>query len=204
MRELTCLLLGALLQAALLFGQTSSGASNVTGRVTDATGAVIAGAVATLTDISTNTSKTTQTNSSGLYLFNDVKPGIYDISVTNPGLRKAVVRRQEVLVATSMTVDVALEVGGTTEVVEVRAEAGAELQTLNATMGSTVSAEGLLELPTINRDVSSLLFLHPMTAPTFGAEDNIHSGQVAGNMSDQNTYFLDGGNSSSASRAILP
>ena len=186
-----------LLSTALLSGQTSSGSSSVTGRVTDATGAVIAGASVTLTDISTNISKTTQSNSAGLYVFNEVNPGTYDISVTNAGFRKAVIRRQEVLVATSMTVDVSLEVGGATEVVEVKAEAGAELQTLNATMGQTVIAEGLLELPTINRDVSGLLFLQPMTAPTFGAEDNIHSGQVGGNMSDQNTYLLDGGNSTS-------
>ena len=195
--KLTCFLLSILLSTALLLGQTSSGSSSVTGRVTDATGAVVPGASVTLTDTSTNISKTTQSNSAGLYLFNEVNPGVYDITVTNGGFRKAVVRHQEVLVATSMTVDVALEVGGATEVVEVRAEAGAELQTLNATMGQTITSEGMLELPTINRDVSGLLFLQPMTAPTFGAEGNITSGQVAGNMSDQNTYFLDGGNSTS-------
>jgi len=193
--KLTCLTLGVLLSAALLFGQT--GASSVTGRVTDATGAVVTGASVTLTDVSTNISTTAKTNTSGLYLFNEVNPGTYDITVVNAGFRKAVVRRQEVLTATAMTVDFALEVGGTTEVVEVTAEAGAELQTLNATMGQTISSQGMLELPSINRDVSSLLFLQPMTAPTFAAEGNITSGQVAGNMSDQNTYYLDGGNATS-------
>ncbi|HTQ54789.1 MAG TPA: carboxypeptidase-like regulatory domain-containing protein [Bryobacteraceae bacterium] len=195
--KLTFLLLGVFLSAAMLLGQTSSGSSSVTGRVTDATGAVIPGAVVTLTDTSTNISRSTQTNPSGLYLFNDVNPGTYDISVTNAGFRKAVIRRQTVLVATTMTVDVQLEVGAAAEVVEVTAQAGAELQTLNATMGTTVTGQGLLDLPTINRDVNSLLFLQPMTAPTFNAEGNITSGQVAGNMSDQNTYYLDGGNATS-------
>ena len=194
--KLTCLTLGVLLSAALLFGQT--GASSVTGRVTDATGAVVTGAAVTITEVSTNISKTTKTNTSGLYLFNEVDPGTYDITVVNAGFRKAVIRHQEVLTATAMTVDIALEVGGTTEVVEVTAEAGAELQTLNATMGQTISGQGMLELPSINRDVSSLLFLQPMTAPTFGgAEGNVTSGQVAGNMADQNTYYLDGGNATS-------
>ena len=193
--KLTCLTLGVLLSAALLFGQT--GASSVTGRVTDATGAVVTGAAVTITEVSTNISKTTKTNTSGLYLFNEVEPGTYDITVVNAGFRKSVIRHQEVLTATAMTVDVALEVGGTTEVVEVTAEAGAELQTLNATMGQTITSQGMLELPSINRDVSSLLFLQPMTAPTFAAENNITSGQVAGNMSDQNTYYLDGGNATS-------
>lgn len=169
----------------------------MTGRVTDATGAVIPGATVTITQTSTNTSVTTTTNASGLYIFNNVNPGTYDISVISKGFRKAVVRHQEVLTATAMTVDVSLEVGGATEVVEVTAEAGAELQTLNATMGSTITSQHLLDLPTINRDVNSLLFLQPMTAPTFGTEGNISSGQVAGNMSDQNTYLLDGGNATS-------
>src|SRR5580693_4261965 len=114
MCKLTCLLPGVLVSTALLFGQT--GASSVTGRVTDATGAVVPGAAVTMTDVSTNIPKTTQTNPAGLYLFNDVNPGTYDITVTNSGFRKAVVRHQEVLVATSMTVDVSLEVGGATEV----------------------------------------------------------------------------------------
>ena len=195
--NLTALLFGILLSTALLFGQTSTGASSLTGRVTDATGAVVPNAVVSITENSTSTSTTTKTNSSGLYLFNDLQPGSYDITVTSQGFRKAVVRHQSILVATAMTVDVALEVGGATEVVEVTAEAGAELQTLNATMGTSMESKGLLELPTINRDVNSLLFLQPMTAPTFNAEGNITSGQVAGNMSDQNTYFLDGGNATS-------
>ena len=197
MSKLTYCLLGFLLFAAMLFGQGATGSSSVSGRVTDPSGAVIAGAMVTITDISTSISKTTQTNTSGLYLFNDVSSGLYDVAVTSPGFRKEVIRRQDVLVATAITVNVALEVGGATEVVEVTAESGAELQTLNATMGQTITSEGLLELPTINRDVSSLLFLQPMTAPTFSAEGNVTSGQVAGNMSDQNSYFLDGGNSTS-------
>ena len=93
--KLTCLTLGVLLSAALLFGQT--GASSVTGRVTDATGAVVTGAAVTITEVSTNISKTTKTNTSGLYLFNEVEPGTYDITVVNAGFRKSVIRHQEVL-----------------------------------------------------------------------------------------------------------
>ena len=188
----------SLLAPALILGQTSTGSSSLTGRVTDPSGAVIAGASVTITETSTNISRTLQSNAAGLYLFNNVDPGTYDISVTAPGFRKAVIARQQVLVATTITVNVSLEVGQATEVVEVHSEAGAELQTDNATMGSTITSADLMNLPTINRDVNSLLFLQPMTAPTFGnAMSNITSGQVAGNMSDQNTYFLDGGNATS-------
>jgi len=186
------------MSTVLLFGQGGTGASSVTGRITDNTGAVLVGATVTLTDTSTNIAQTAQSNSAGLYLFNSVTPGVYDITVSDPGFSKAEVRHQEVLVATAMTVDVTLELGKLTEVVEVAASAGAELQTLNATMGQTITNEGMLELPSINRDAAGFLFLQPTVAPTMGGmQDNITSGQVAGNMSDQNTYLLDGGNATS-------
>jgi hypothetical protein len=182
----------------VLFGQTSTGSASVTGRVTDPSGAIVPGATVTLTDASTSISQKDRTNPAGIYLFNNVNPGTYEITVTSKGFRVAAVRNQAVLTATAMTVDVSLEVGASTEVVEVTAQASAELQTLNATMGTSLESKGLLEMPTINRDVNSLLFFQPMTAPTFGgAENNITSGQVAGNMADQNTYILDGGNATS-------
>jgi hypothetical protein len=198
MRTFVFSLLCSLTFTALLLGQGTTGSSSVTGQVKDSSGAVIGGADVTLTDTATNISHTTQTNSAGLYIFNNVSSGRYDITVSKAGFSKAAVRAQEVLVGTSTTVNMRLEVGQLSEVVEVKTVAGAELQTLNATMGQTIPSEGLLELPTINRDVSGLLFVQPTAAPTFGgAESNQFSGQIAGNMSDQNTYMLDGGNSTS-------
>src|SRR3989442_1457859 len=183
---------------AALFGQSTAGNGSVTGRVTDTSGGVIGAASATLTDTTTNIGQTIQTNAVGLYVFNNVKPGIYDLAISAPGFRKALLSKREVTVGSTLTFDVSLEVGATTETLEVMATAEAELQTLNSTMGSTISSQGLLELPSINRDVSGLLFVQPTVAPTFGgAEGNVTSGQVAGNMADQNTYMLDGGNSTS-------
>ncbi len=187
-----------LISTALLNGQGTSGASTVSGRVTDSNGAVIGGADVTLTDISTNSTQTTQSNSAGLYLFNNVQSGKHDLIVSKTGFSKSSVRDQDVLTGTPLTINIVLEVGAVSEVVEVKTVAGAELQTLNATMGTTIPSEGLLEMPSINRDAGSLLFLQPTAAPTFGgAEGNVTSGQVGGNMSDQNTYLLDGGNATS-------
>ena len=187
-----------LLSTALLFGQGTSGGSTVTGRVTDSSGAVIGGADVTLKDNSTNIPQSTQSNAAGLYIFNNVASGKYDITVSKSGFSKAEVKGQDVLVGTAMTVNITLEVGQISEVVEVKTVAGAELQTLNATMGQTITSEGMLDLPSINRDAGGLLFLQPTVAPTFGgAEGNVTSGQISGNMSDQNTYLLDGGNANS-------
>ena len=179
-----------------MFAQT--GASNVTGRVTDSSGAVIGDAEITLVDTSAGIPIVSHSNSVGLYLFNNVPPGHYDLTVRKSGFNRSEVRAQEVITGTDLTLNVVLEVGAMTQTVEVVSVAGAELQTLNATMGSSLGGDEILNLPTINRDVSALVFLQPTVAPTFGgAEGNVTSGQVAGAMADQNTYLLDGGNNTS-------
>ena len=201
MRKHSCWLTGVfcvLISTALLCGQGTTGASAVTGRVTDSSGAVIGGADVMLIDLTTNIPQTTETNAAGLYIFNNVVAGKYSISVSKAGFSKAEVKEQDVLVGTATTVNITLEVGQISEVVEVKTTAGAELQTLNATMGNTITNEGMMELPIINRDAAGLMFLQPTVSPTMGGmEGNITSGQVAGNMSDQNTYMLDGGNATS-------
>ncbi|MBV9765126.1 MAG: carboxypeptidase regulatory-like domain-containing protein [Acidobacteriaceae bacterium] len=184
--------------AALLLGQEVTGNGSVTGRITDPTGATVPDATVTLVDESTNIPITVQSNSSGLYIFNDVAPGKYDLTVTKAGFRKSVVTGQEVVTGTGLTLNVPLEIGATSETVEVKEVLGAELQTESATMGSSLGGNAILQLPTISRDVSSLVFLQPTSAPTFnGAENNITSGNIAGNPADQNTFMLDGGNNTS-------
>jgi hypothetical protein len=189
----------ALLIPALLMGQdVATGGGTITGRVTDATGAIVADATVTITDTSTNIGITVTSNVSGLYILQSVKPGVYNIAATKPGFRKSVVPTQEVTAGSSLTLNFALEVGAVTETVQVQASAEAELQTLNSTMGQTLTGTSILNLPTANRDVSSLLFVQPTASPTFGgAEGNITSGTIAGNPGDQNTYLLDGGNNTS-------
>src|SRR5579871_389335 len=141
MGKFSTLLLSTCVFTALLFGQGTVGSSSVTGRVTDPSGAVIGGADVSLTDTATAVSQSTHSNSAGLYIFNNVAPGKYDISVSKTGFSRAAVRAQDVLVGTATTVNVTLEVGAVSEVVEVKTSAGAELQTLNATMGATIPSE---------------------------------------------------------------
>ncbi len=114
------------------------------------------------------------------------------------GFSKSVVAAQQITTGTALTLNVALQVGAATQIVEVKEVLGAELQTENAAMGSSLGGDAILQLPTIGRDVSSLVFLQPTAAPTFnGAEGNTTSGNIAGNFADQNTFLLDGGNNTS-------
>ena len=185
--------LGGLSGTNLLLGQTGNG--SVVGRITDPSGATIAGAEVTLKDVGTSVTRKTTTNDAGLYTFPTVPSGTYDLTVTHSGFRALAIPRQQVTVGQTLTLNGAMEVGAITETVEVTASPGAELQTLNATMGATIGGDNLNLLPTVGRDISSLLFVMPTAAPTFGgAEGNITSGNIAGAAADQNTYQLDGGN----------
>ena len=90
----------ALLSALLLcctalpvFAQTTT-LGTVNGTVTDSTNAVVPDATVTLKDTATGQTRTTTTNSAGRYVFINVNPGKYDITITKQGFAKAVDHRR--------------------------------------------------------------------------------------------------------------
>lgn len=186
---LVCLLVGILsLQYNIPAGAQSGSTGTVSGLVTDQSDSIVAGAEVTLTDVSTNISRSTTSNDAGRYIFVNVSPGTYDLTATKPGFRVSKFSGQTVNVGTPLTLNVKLDVGATSETVEVTYTPGADLQTMNASVGTTIGFQNLQELPNLSRDVSSLLTLQPAISP---------NGSVAGAVRDQNTFQLDGGNNSS-------
>jgi hypothetical protein len=164
---------------------TSTGV--VAGSVTDPSGAVVAGATVTLTDSSTNVAHATTSNASGRYIYVDVNPGIYSITASKAGFATTRSEDQEVKVGASLTLNLTLQVGGSNVVVEVTT-VGNELQTMNATVGNTITSIAIDNLPALGRDVSSFVELQPGVSP---------DGSVAGAVVDQSFFSLDGGNNSS-------
>lgn len=184
MRAILFLFLISCLAGALPVWAQSTSTGTVAGTVTDASGAVVAGANVTLTDTATHTQRTTTTNDAGRYIFVDVNPSTYNLDVNKQGFSTTKVANQEVRVGAALTLNVALQVGGTSTVVEVEAT-GTELQTMNATVGNTVTAAALDNLPSIGRDVSTFIELQPGVST---------GGDVAGAVNDQSYFSLDGGN----------
>src|SRR5580692_7446115 len=175
----------ALLASSLgLWGQATT-SSSITGIVTDSTNAAIPGADVTLTDLSTKIAHTASTNESGRYIFPNLDPGNYSLTVTKQGFAKSEIPSQEVEVSSTVTLNIKMELGTSTTTVEVRAVSGAELQTTNAAVGTTINGAALESLPNFGRDVTTLSVLQPGTTL---------SGYTAGSLNDQNTYTLDGGN----------
>jgi Carboxypeptidase regulatory-like domain len=174
---------------AATFGQTAASGA-VVGTVTDAAGAVVSGAAVELLSPATNLKLTARTNSDGQYVFPNVPPGEYTLTVTAQGFRQSVLKaRAEV--AKSTRGDFRLEVGDLTQQVEVAAGAQAELQTLDATVGEVMRSEDFVRLPTVQRRASELIYLQVATTPISGA-GFYGGGAVAGGRTDQNTATLDG------------
>jgi len=183
-----------LMSPALVLAQTAN-TGTVMGVVTDPSGAIVPGADVELKDAATGTVRSTATNEVGRFTFVAVKPGTYSVTVSAPGFQKAVVGAQVVEISKSYNLNFSLKIGASTEVVTVTASAGAQLQTLDATLGDTLGGDLLRMLPTLDRNVTNLLLLQPIAMPqqAEGASSR-YGGQVAGAQSDQNTFVLDGGN----------
>jgi hypothetical protein len=188
----------ALLFVSFAAGQNAS-TGTVFGIISDSSGAVVPNANVTIHDIATGQDRSATSNEVGRYNFASVGPGKYSLKAVATGF-KATESTVTVDVGKSFNVSLTLAVGQATQVVEVKGnEAGAELQTLDATVGETLGGDTLLLLPSQQRSVSSLLLLQPASAPLQqGNQGSSLGGQVAGAQSDQNTLLLDGGNISNA------
>jgi len=171
--------------ASPVLGQAATG--TLDGTVTDQQGAVIAGAEIKMVDVTTNSTRSVTSNDVGRYTIVNIPPGTYDITVTKTGFTAAKYSAQKIDVGGVLTLNVALTIGATTTTVEVQATAGAELQTLNATVGTTITNESLNLLPNLGRDASALSVLQVGVSL---------SGNVAGAATDQNSFSLDGVNNS--------
>jgi len=165
-----------------MWGQTGT-LGTVTGVATDQSGAVVPDVTVALKDKSTNTVQTTNTNTSGRYTFVNVRPGDYEVSFTKAGFSKVTIPSDVVEVGETSTNNVTMKVGSESQTVEVQAS-NVELQTLNATVGSTVNGLSLESLPSIQRDTSTFLTLQAGISP---------DGSVAGAVVDQSSFQLDGG-----------
>jgi uncharacterized surface anchored protein len=172
---LVCLLLAV--APVPLYSQANAG--SVSGLVTDASGGTVAGATITLTDKSTNTPRSTTSNEAGRYFFANVPPGNYEITANKTGFRLSKVSDITVVVGTPLSIDFTLRLGEVSDTVVVEA-AGATLQTLNSSVGTTMAFNQLQELPNLSRDVSSLVTLQPATAP---------NGSVAGAVTTATTWM---------------
>jgi outer membrane receptor protein involved in Fe transport len=180
------------------FGQTLG---EITGVVTDPTGAVVAGAAVTVTNPQTGLTRAATTNTAGNYVFPALQPGTYNVRVEMQGFRTEVRSDVQLQVQQTARLDFQLAVGAVTETVEVAGGAPL-LNTENATVGTVIDNQRIVELPLNGRNFIQLVALSPNVNANFasgGAATSRQGGDrsrqqisVAGMRREFNNYTLDG------------
>jgi hypothetical protein len=187
--------LGAVLLAgAPIYGQGLTG--SITGTVVDQTGSAIAGAEVTLTSTTTNLTRQTTTDSSGDFVFTQVLPSNFRLSIAAKGFRKYE-QTDIILTATERMVlrRISMEIGELTQTVEVSAET-ARLQTQSAERSGLISLEQTKNVPLKGRDYLGLVKLLPGVIDTANRNapgwNNLGGITINGNRAGTINLTLDG------------
>ena len=172
----------AILAVSIVNSQT--GSTSVTGTVTDAQGNVVAGATIHLINEAKAFDRTVVTKDSGAFAFQSVPPDTYKLTVEQTGFKKLIQSNVVALVDKPTAVNVVLEAGNISEVVNV---AGGDIESIvntnDASIGNNFISKQIQELPLEGRNVGDLLSLQPGVTAT---------GEVTGSRSDQANITLDG------------
>jgi len=154
------LLLSLMLLGLVLPAKAQLYAGSVTGVVKDLSGAVIPGAIVTLTDEGKGFTFEATTDGNGRYLFRSVPPSTYRVSVTMSGFKNAIRTGIRVDIDQNVSADFGMQVGASNETVNVTASAPL-LATQDAVTGQVVDRKFINDLPLEGRDVWHLTFLAP-------------------------------------------
>ena len=175
--------------ASLIFGQTSRG--TITGIVTDASAAAAPNASVELTNKQTGITRTTTTNEGGVYRFDAVDLGEYDVTVKSVGFKTTTNRSVNVQAAQTVSIDVRLEIGDNVSVVEVSAEA-VQLQTEAPARGGNVTQNQAIKLPYSSRNPNMLAINLPGVNEQRQAAAGTSTFSVNGARGRSNNFLLNG------------
>jgi outer membrane receptor protein involved in Fe transport len=179
-----------LLIPSLSLAQDATG--RIAGTISDPTGAVMPGARIGVTNTATQVSRSTTSDHEGYYQVLGLPIGNYTVTAEHEGFRTVVSTEYKLMINQALRVDIRMEVGAASQRVEVGAEV-APVETVNATLGQSVTGRELINMPLNGRDTLDLALLQP--GVTESNDDNGGAGNysIAGGRTDSITYLLDGG-----------
>ena len=169
-----------------VWGQIDTGA--VMGRVSDSSGAVVARAQVSIVQTETNFEALTQTNDEGMYRVQSLRPGPYRVTITAPGFKRSVREGLDIRVGDAQEVDATLEVGATSDSVQVTAAAPL-LETQTSATGLSVEGQYFYSLPIYKRNVPWVLYFTPDVQYTAGPRGG---GMNVDGLTASAAYFDDG------------
>jgi hypothetical protein len=191
-----CLLLPA---APFVMAQTTT--ADVTGTVTDATGAILPGATVVLTNLGTRETHTAKTTDSGDYTFPLLGPGNYSLQIKDAGFKTFLVASIPLAASDRAREDAKLEIGAEAQTVQVTGQAPS-LQTDSSVLSTTISQKSAEDLPLNGRNYVTLAQLTP--GANAGPPNGLSSGgrpddrrqtssiSVNGQSDVINDYLIDG------------
>jgi Carboxypeptidase regulatory-like domain/TonB-dependent Receptor Plug Domain/TonB dependent receptor len=183
-------LLAVIVVPALSSGQDANG--RIFGTVYDPQGAVISSAQITVTNTATQVVRNATTDSQGYFQVLALPIGNYKVKSEHAGFRTVISAEQKLLINQALRIDIKMEVGAASQTVDVGAEA-APVETVNPTLGQSVTGRTLTNMPLNGRDMLDLALLQP--GVTESNDDNGGAGNysIAGGRTDSVTFLLDGG-----------
>lgn len=166
--------------------------ATVTGRVTDASGGVVAGARITIANTGTNESRLVEANEEGEYTLPQLSPGDYKMVVEKAGFKK-VLQRFSLETGQGARIDLVLTAGELSDQVEISAVTPV-ISAEDAALGNVVDQKKIVELPLNGRSYLQLALLQPnVFAPAQNSMIGFRGGfNVAGSSEIANNYLLDG------------
>jgi len=135
-------------------------AGTIAGRVVDQAGAVITNAAATATNTGTGLSRTTVTNSDGLYSFAALQPGTYNVKIEMTGFAPSIKNGVTLVGDSTVTADFQLGVATMSQQVEVSSEL-VMVETTQSVVAGTIQTSEVQNLPMLNRTFMGLVTLTP-------------------------------------------
>jgi outer membrane receptor protein involved in Fe transport len=162
------------------------------GTIKDSSGAVLPNAKITLRNSETNVARSESVSRNGDFIFASIPIGTYEVDVEHSGFKKFVRKGIKLEINQNARLDVVLEVGTTTETVEVTGNV-AQVDTVSDTIGTSVIGETIQRAPLNGRNVLDLALLQPGVTETNGDSNAAGTYSIAGGRSDSVTFLLDGG-----------
>jgi hypothetical protein len=160
----------------------------ITGVVTDSTGAAVSGVVVTATNLDTNASRTATTSSTGNYSLIGLAPAQYQISTPATGGFQGYKAKAEVTVGGKLTFDITLSLGSATTEVQVSAEGGSQVNTTSQELSQVVDRQQISQLPSLTRNPYDFVAL----SGNISSGDNTAAGKSQNETSRGVGYSLNG------------
>src|SRR3954468_23485870 len=177
------LLLSTMFGAIAAIPVTGQTFGEITGRISDPTGAAIPAAEISLMSVATNAVRNTVSTDSGDYTFPAVPPGSYTVKVEKTAFKSASTTDVQVQIQQTVRLDFTLQVGQVSESIEVSASAQM-LQAENVSLGTVIENKQVTDLPLNGRNYLGLVALASNTN-TLSATSGQAAGRLGGDRANQ-------------------